>query len=106
MVKDTGNCFERVWRATDALCGSGELGERLKNAGMLLAPLLIDDFPEHMKGKFADLSLELSKSGSIDSTVAALSAVDQKRIAEMLLSLYTLAARLDSVLAEVVVSTN
>ena len=102
MIRDTGNCFERVWRAADALCGSGELRDRLKSVGMLLAPLRNDDFPEHMKSKFADVRSELSKLGSIDSTVDALAVDDQERIAGMLLSLYTQAARLDSELAEVI----
>ena len=99
LIRDTGNCFERVWRAIDALCGSGELRDRLKSAGLLLSPLRNEDFPDHMKSKFADVQSELSKFGSIDSTVEALNVGDQERIAGMLLSLYTQAARLDNGLA-------
>jgi len=39
------NCYERTRFAVEALCGPGELHERLAEAVAILLPLLMDDSP-------------------------------------------------------------
>ncbi|MCU1257402.1 MAG: Thermophilic serine proteinase precursor [Bryobacterales bacterium] len=94
---DPRNCFERVYRAMQALSGSATIRHRLELVNELIGPLLIDDFPEHMRDSVTAFRQQLVKNRS-DVTS------DQKReeMAKAFLSIYTKAARLDGILQQIV----
>lgn len=94
MSEDARNRFERVRNATQALCGPGELRGRLETAQMILAPLLLDDFPIHLRNEVVDVRRELGKD--------AMTEEEQENVSSMILSLYTHAARLGGALQDVI----
>jgi hypothetical protein len=97
MIPDSGNVFERVYRAMLAFCSSDKLRWRLRAAHRILLPLRVEDFPEHMRNDFRELMEALPTS---EKPLFR----DKKRwkIALMFLSLYTKAVRLDGNLQEIV----
>ena len=97
MARDTGNCFERTFNAIQALCGSGDLHERLKIARMTFAPLLVDEFPVELRDKVSDLHGQLDLACANGSTKD-----DQTKAAKLMLSVYTHVARLEGTFADLV----
>jgi hypothetical protein len=94
---DSRNCFERVYNAMRDLCGSASLKQRLELISQQIGPLLIDDFPEHMRESVRAFKQQLDKNRSED-----LSEKERDEIANAFLSIYTKAARLDGTLQEIV----
>jgi hypothetical protein len=94
---DPSNCFERVYRAMQALSGSATIRRRLELVNELIGPLLIDDFPEHMRDSVMTFRQELIKNRS-DVT----SDQEREEMAKAFLSIYTKAARLDGTLQQIV----
>jgi len=93
-VKDSGNCFERVYNAMETMCGAASFQDRVSSVRNSLAPLRADDFPEHIRETFQTLREELGASES--------SSGDQARLVKRMLKLYTQAARLDGDLQDVI----
>lgn len=93
---DPRNCFERVYRAMQALSGSETLRRRLELVQQLIGPLLIDDFPEHMRDAVAAFQQGLASNRSDDT-----SEEEREQMAKAYLSIYTKAARLDGILQEI-----
>jgi hypothetical protein len=96
-IKDSGSVFERIYNGMDALCGDGQLSQRLEWVIQTIAPLRLADFPEQMQNDFIAVTEGILAARQSDATDE-----DRKRLAKDYLKLYTKAARLDGLLQEIV----
>jgi len=96
-IPDSGNVFERVWKAMSSLCDEGPLADRLESVIRQIISLRVDEFPEVLQSDFIAVTQGI---GTARAPVATHE--DRHRLAQDFCTLYTKCARLDGTLQEVV----
>lgn len=81
MASDERQCYQRVRKAARALCCRGKMSERLNSASMILAPLLLTDFPTgELRQRFVQVRQKLAEAiNEEQQDIAAISVLDLYR---------------------------
>jgi hypothetical protein len=94
--------FGKLEQAIEELVGAGEIKERLGTASLTLAPIVPEDFPDHLRGEYASILEALtwvppeegSRQGLLGATLDAMAEEEADTLAKRLFSFYTDAAEL------------
>lgn len=94
---------EKVLQAAECLVTEGTLAERLYGAAMYLTRVQADHVPEDLQHEFAEVNWKLTRDeptgteGSIQATIATMTAEEQRQVALDILKLFRRTVKLDPI---------